>query len=765
MKAYIQSLEALSKQQLMLMLARKRLEERQGIAVVGMGCRFPGGIDHPEHLWEVLRGGQVVVGAQQVPTDSLGRARWNLDAPDLAPLADLLRKGGYLNGIDLFDAGYFGLSDEEALHLDPQQRLLLMVAVEALSDANLTGAQLRQRRVGVFCGVSTVEYTFAALRNGIRAEELSPYMGTGNALSATAARIAVGLQLNGPAITVDTACSSGLTAVHLASAALRRRECDLALVGGCHLLLSPLTTGVFAQAGMLSSTGQCRPFTAEADGHVRAEGCGVLVLKRVQDAQEDKDLAYGVIRGSAVYQHGERPGMSISTGIAQQRVIEQALESASVRPDEVQLVEAHANGSRLGGSIEVESLAEAYGRRSPSAQPLYVGSCKANLGYLETVSSMASVMKVLLALDRGEIPPQANFDNPDPAIPWEHLAVRVPRKAETWPAVERRIAGVSSFGFTGTNAHVLIEATPRAARSEPPTSAGLDLLVVSAHSAEALKLSARRLHDHLLRAREEWTISEVCMTLALGRELQAVRHAAVVRSKEALLAELLHVAEGQSAHAAPPPAAFTELSWVHPSQAQLQAAVRQYDDPVWRGLSQRILQHARALSLRSGDDSSWAAASSIAPAQHETWALALALAWIEMLREAGMPLSSVMLEGPYRHLLAEAAAGTCTGEQACARWRAGERAPEPGPTSLGRWRVAPSSKDWALTLPGAPKGQPLRVSELGAEAWLAFVVDQVLRGARLHLAALWPPRVGPLRRLPPNAFVGRRYWPESHIWS
>jgi acyl transferase domain-containing protein len=765
MKAYIQSLEALSKQQLMLMLARKRLEERQGIAVVGMGCRFPGGIDHPEHLWEVLRSGRVVPGAQQVPTDSLGRARWNLDAPALAPLADWLRKGTYLNGVDLFDAEYFGVSDEEALHMDPQQRLLLMVAVEALSDANLTGSQLRQRRVGVFCGVGSVEYMYAALRNGIRAEELSAYMGTGVAPSGAAARIALSLQLNGPVITLDTACASGLTAVHLACAALRRQECDLAVVGSCNLLLSPLTTGVFAKAGMLSPAGQCRPFTAEADGYIRGEGCAVLVLKRAQDAQAEKDRSYGLIRGSAVYQHGDRTAMSVTPGIAQQRVISQALESAELRPEEVQYVEAQANGSKIGGAIEVESLAEAYGRRSPSAQPLYVGSCKANLGYLEMVASIASLMKVLLALEHEEIPPQAHFNNPDPAIPWAQLAIKVPQEAMRWPAAERRIAGVSGFGFTGTLAHVLVEAAPRVPRPAPSQSVGPDLLVVSAHSVEALKSSARRLHDHLLHAREEWTINEVCMTLALGRDLQAVRHAAVVRGKEELLAQLLQAAEGQSTHAAPPPAAFTAWSWGHPSESQLQTALRQYGEPTWSGLRQRILQHARALNLGAGGEISWAATSSIAPAQHDAWAFALALAWVEMLRESGVSLSSVTLEGPSRHLLAEAAAGTCTAEQACTRWRAGERAPESGPSSLGRWRVALSSREWTLMLPGVPKGEALRALELGAGTWLAFVVDQVARGTRLQLAALWPSRAEPLRRLPPNAFVGRHYWPENNIWS
>lgn len=459
MKDYIESLESLSKKQLVLMLARQRLEESHGIAVVGISCRLPGSIDDAETFWQALLKGRVIVEeGLGVPTDSMGRPRWNLAAPDLAPLADLLARGAYLSDVDLFDAERFGVSSEEATYMDPQQRVLLTCAAQALADAGLSDPA--RLRVGVFAGVSIVEYNFAGLRNGVNVEDLSPYMGTGSALSATAARVAVGLRLNGPVLTVDTACSSALTAVHLATMSLRRRECDVAIVGACHLLLSPFTTAVFARAGMLSPTGRSRPFAADADGHVRGEGCGVLVLKRYQDARADGDRPYALIRGSAVYQHGDRSVMSVSSAVGQKRVMEQALRDVDVDPHHVQYVEAQANGARLAGVIELETLAEVYGRFDPESPPLYVGSCKANLGYLETASGAASFIKTALALHHREIPPQPGHDELDPAIPWDRVSVQVPREATPWPDTQRRMAAVSSFGFTGTNAHVLLEAIP-----------------------------------------------------------------------------------------------------------------------------------------------------------------------------------------------------------------------------------------------------------------------------------------------------------------
>ncbi|WP_050788245.1 MULTISPECIES: polyketide synthase [Actinomycetes] len=452
MKEYIDSLERLPHKQLVMLLARQRLAATQDISVVGMGLRFPGELDGPDALWSALREGRVVFEDQpEVPLDSTGRPRWNLDAEDLRPYADLLRRGSYLSSIDVFDAERFGIDEEEAKYLDPQQRLLVTCAAEALADAGLddvTGV-----RAGVFAAVSTVEYNFAALRNGVGEDRLSAHMGPGSALSAAAGRIAVCLGLDGPAFTVDTACSSALTALHLACASLRAGECDVAVVAAAHLLLAPGTFGVFAKSGMLSPTGRSRPFDASADGYVRGEGCGVLVLRRKQDAEK----AYAAIKGTAVYQHGSRDTISRVSGTGQARVIQHALRAADVEPEQVGYVEAQANGVRLAGVIEAEVLADVYGRKGAGRPPLLLGSAKANLGYLETVSGMASLMKAVLAVRAGEIPRQAGVSVPDPDVAWARLGLEIPREGTPWPDTGgRRFAAVSSFGFTGTYAHAIV---------------------------------------------------------------------------------------------------------------------------------------------------------------------------------------------------------------------------------------------------------------------------------------------------------------------
>lgn len=453
MRDYIDALEAMSHKQLVLLLARQRRAATEGIAVVGMACRFPGGLDTPARLWSALREGRVVYGDGRLPEDSLGRPRWNLAAPDIAPFADLLRRGAYLDRADLFDAERFGIGDDEAAHLDPQQRWMLTCAAEALADAGLADAA-PDRLTAVFGAVSTIEYSYAALRNGVPASEISAYMGTGGAFSAAPSRIAQVLRLNGPAIAVDTACSSALTAVHLAGMALRAGECDVAVVGASHLLLSPATFGVFERSGQLSPTGRVRPFDAKADGYVRGEGCGVLVLVRERDARD----AYAVIRGSAVHQQGGRVAMSAASAVSQAKVIREALLDADVAPEAVPYVEAQANGVRLATVVELEVLGQEYGRARPGAAPLHLGSAKANLGYLETVSGMAGLMKAVLAVRHGEIPGQVGLDDPDPAVPWDRLALRVPRDTTPWPDGARRLAGVSSFGFTGMCGHAVLEA-------------------------------------------------------------------------------------------------------------------------------------------------------------------------------------------------------------------------------------------------------------------------------------------------------------------
>ncbi|GAA4228962.1 hypothetical protein GCM10022254_20350 [Actinomadura meridiana] len=452
MKDYIDSLERLSHKQLVVLLARQRLAATRPIAVDGMALRFPGGIDGPPSLWSALREGRVVTGGPpRIPADSKGRPRWNVAAPDLAPYADLLGRGAYLPDIDLFDADRFGVPAEEAAYLDPQQRLLVTCAAEALADAGVT--DVSGLRAGVFAALSAVEYNYAALRNRVGMDDLSPHMGPGAALSGAAGRIATCLGLCGPALTVDTACSSAVTALHLASASLRSGECDVALIGASHLSLAPGAFGVQARAGMLSPTGRSRPFDANADGYARSEGCGVLVLRRQSDAVNP----YAVVRGTAVHQHGARDSISRVSAAGQAEAIRRALRAADCAPRDVGYVEAQANGVRLADVIEVEALADVYDRGGPDAPPLVVGSAKANLGYLETVSGMASLMKAVLAVHHGEIPPQPGVERPDPDIAWRKLSLEIPREITRWPEGARRLAGVSSHGFTGTCAHAVVE--------------------------------------------------------------------------------------------------------------------------------------------------------------------------------------------------------------------------------------------------------------------------------------------------------------------
>ncbi|WP_326559982.1 beta-ketoacyl [acyl carrier protein] synthase domain-containing protein [Micromonospora sp. NBC_01796] len=473
MKAYIESLEALTRSQLILLLARQRQAETEGLAVVGASCRLPGGITDPDGFWAVVREGRAVATESVgVPVDSLGRPRWNLTAADVAPHADLLRSGAYLDSIDLFDAAGSGVPEQEARYLDPQHRLLLTETGRAVADAGL--GDLRTRRVGVFIAVSPSEYGVAGVRNGVPDGELSGWMSSGVAPSAAAGRIALALGVNGPALTVDTACSSALAALHLAGVALRRDECDVAIVGAAHLVLSPFTTAVSARAGMLSATGHCRPFTSRADGYVRGEGGVVLVLVRERDAHAENLAPYALVRGSALGQHGGRAMLVGSSATGQQGAIRDCLGGAGVAPAEVGYVEAHGSSDPIADAVELDALATAYGRQRADAPPLLVGSGKANIGYLETAAGATGLLRAILALHHDTVPGQPDFVDPSPRIPWSRLAVSVPTTGTSWPGAGRRLAGVNAYGFTGTSAHVLLEASARTRpdRPAPPSTPG-----------------------------------------------------------------------------------------------------------------------------------------------------------------------------------------------------------------------------------------------------------------------------------------------------
>lgn len=464
MKEYIASLQSMSAKQLVLLLAQKKAQETQPLAIVGTACRIPGDIANLHQLWECLRQGRCTIGTYpEGPPGALGRTRWRPAhyGDDIA-----LKTGAFLNGIDsaLTTAG----SDpQEAAHIDPQHRLLLACAQEALSDAGLQPEALRGERVGIFVGISHSEYLHATLHQGLTSEQLSAHMGTGTALSATAGRLALALGCSGPAAAVDTACSSALTALYLAKNALRRDECDWAVVSASHLLLSPLTTLVFARAGMLSPTGRSRPFDAAADGHVRGEAVGLLLLCRSSLAQKRALPVKAWVRGCAIHQQGERPSLAGISGRGQQEVMRKALEDSQLGASDVHVVEAQANGARLGARIELESLESVYQPRSP----LYVSSSKANWGYFETASGITGLLKAIAMLRHRYVPPQINCSTPDPEFPWHRSELRVSLGGQTLAADGPLRCAISSFGFTGTYGHAILESTSSTVHAPAPSPA------------------------------------------------------------------------------------------------------------------------------------------------------------------------------------------------------------------------------------------------------------------------------------------------------
>jgi len=466
-------------------------EKHEPIAVIGLSCRFPGA-DSPEAYWEVLRDGRETL--REVPPE-----RWDLNAyydpdPD-APGKMYVRLGGFLERLDEFDAAFFGISPREAQSMDPQQRLVLTVAWEALERAGQTPAQLSESATGVFIGATTTDYAQRLLLG----EHLDMYFGSGNALNALAGRVAYTLGLQGPCFTVDSACSSSLTATHLACQSLRARECRLALAGGVNVTLSPEITAALCRARFFAADGRCKTFDEAADGYVRGEGCGVIVLKRLSDAIADGDLIWAVLRGSAVNQDGPSSGFTVPNGPAQQALIREALRRARVNPLEIQYVEAHGTGTALGDPIEVRALGAELCVNRPADQPLLIGSVKTNLGHLESAAGMAGLIKVILALRHNALPPHLNLKQPSSRIPWDEFALRVPTTLTAWPSGPR-LAGVSSFGVSGTNAHVIVgeylSPTVAPAAVERP----LHLLTFSAKNETALRATAQAYAEALTKA-------------------------------------------------------------------------------------------------------------------------------------------------------------------------------------------------------------------------------------------------------------------------
>jgi myxalamid-type polyketide synthase MxaB len=509
------------------------------VAVIGMGCRFPGAPD-PSAFWDLLRRG--VDAVTEVPND-----RWNIDDyydpdPD-KPGKMYTRWGGFLKEIDGFSPAFFGISPREAASMDPQQRLLLEVSWEALENAAVAPERLQNGSVGVFVGIGATDYSELEVLQGPAA--IDPYNGTGTSFSVASGRLSYLLGVRGPSLALDTACSSSLTAVHLAVVSLRNRESDIALAAGVNLMMSPDSLVSLCKARMLSPDGRCKTFDASANGYVRGEGCGVLVLKRLADARAEGDNVLAVIRGSAVNHNGRSSGLTVPSGPAQQTLIRQALGNAGLKPSEVSYVEAHGTGTAVGDPIEVGALASVFAERS---RPLLIGSVKSNVGHLEWAAGVCGLIKAILALRHGQIPASLHLKTPNPHLEWDRLPLRVVTELTPWPE-GRRVAGVSSFGFGGTNAHVLVEEAPEVAAEVGTDTRMADrplhLCALSAKTPEALReLSAR--YANWLDAAEPGALADICHTANTGRSHFEHRLATTVASTEELRHGLRGVAAGES---------------------------------------------------------------------------------------------------------------------------------------------------------------------------------------------------------------------------
>ena len=546
--------------------------DEDAIAVVGMACRFPGANDLAEY-WKLLE-----AGADAITEGRRDDGFWSGAVGDPDAEEVINRRGAFVDGIDWFDSRFFRISPIEARLMDPQQRMLLETSWQALEDAGVAPDSLRGSRTGVYAGVGTSEY-----RDLLQSHSLAHgFLGTTG--SVAVGRIAFALGLEGPALPVDMACASSLASVHQAAVSLRTGEVDLALAGGVNVVLSPSTSAFMLEIGMLSPTGYCRPFDASANGYVRGEGCGMIVLKRLSEAEADGDRIYAVIRGSAVNQNGASAGLTVPNGPAQERVMEEALAQGGVSPSEVDYLEAHATGSQLGDPIELNAAASIYGKGRDEDRPLLVGTVKSNIGHLEWAAGIAAFIKAVLSMNKGVIPPHLHYQDPNPNVEWDRMPLRVTSDKTAWPTVpgRRPLAGVNAFGLSGTNAHVLLEgygATPGdlvdpngtrlptgapqpipmslpeqtedvSTSSEEPTERTARLLPLSGKSEGALRESAKRYLSWLdgeEGSESDAMLSDMVWTASVGRSHFAHRTGLVFSDAEQLRQKLRALADTDEA--------------------------------------------------------------------------------------------------------------------------------------------------------------------------------------------------------------------------
>ncbi|PSF38587.1 polyketide synthase [Aphanothece hegewaldii CCALA 016] len=524
----------LALKQLQAKIERLENAQHEPIAIVGMGCRFPKEANNPETFWHLLASGEDAIA--DIPLD-----RWDTqmyyDANLASPGKMYVHQGGFLSNLQDFDAQFFRIAPREAMSLDPQQRLLLEVSWEALEMAGIAPDQLNGSKTGVFIGICGNDHWHRLLMRDVT--DIDAYLATGNTHSIAAGRLSYSLGLTGPSMAIDTACSSSLVAVHLAISSLRNGECDLALVGGVNTILLPEVSINFSKARMLSPESRCKTFDASANGFVRSEGCGVIVLRRLSDASALHDNILAVIRGSAINQDGRSSGLTVPNGPAQQAVIRQALENAKVESEEVSYIETHGTGTALGDPIEVGALGAVFGQNLS----VLLGAVKANIGHSEAAAGIASLIKVVLALQHEKIPPQIHFKTPNPNIEWKDLPFTIPTQLTPFKRGNMpRIAGVSSLGFSGTNAHVVVEEAPL--KEIKTKELSINLFTLSAKSEKALQELVQKYY-HFFKTHRDLSLTDICFTVNTGRAHFNHRLCIIASSTEELQGKLNLFINGQ----------------------------------------------------------------------------------------------------------------------------------------------------------------------------------------------------------------------------
>ena len=513
----------------------RKADPQAPIAIVGLGCRFPGGANDPDAFWRLLRDGQDAVG--RIPSQRWAAEDWFDPDPERADKS-YCQSGGFLDvAVDAFDSQFFGVTPREAIAMDPQQRLLLEVAWEALEHAGRPPVD--GQRVGVFVGVNTNDYARLLGQGGAA---IDAYAFTGNTFSVAAGRLSHNLGFQGPSLAIDTACSSSLVAVHLACQSLRMGECEAALAGGVNLMLAPDAYVALSRMHALAPDGRCKTFDASADGYGRGEGCGLVVLKRLSDALADGDDVLAVIHGSAVNQDGASGGLTVPNGVAQQALIDEALDRAGLAPSDIGYLEAHGTGTPLGDPIELNAAARALRPQGVEAAPLIIGSAKTNIGHLEAAAGVAGLIKTVLALCHETIPRHLHFETPNPQIAWSTLPVEVPAEAVAWPTGgAARFAGVSSFGMSGTNAHVIVgEGPSRPEAAAAGVAPGPQVVTLSGRSEAAVRALAERYGPFA-----DVPVADVAFAASAGRSHFEHRAAILAENGDQLAQRLAAVAQGR----------------------------------------------------------------------------------------------------------------------------------------------------------------------------------------------------------------------------